>query len=87
MIQSHLYARQNGTPVFTAPMSTSAVVCSLKKGDWLGVLEQGPEGWIRVISTVCDGWVRMQDLESQSPFNLHAVWSDQHTLHYTSVRA
>lgn len=87
MIQSHLYARHTGTPVFSAPMSTSATVCSLKKGDWLGVLEHGPDGWIRVIGTFCDGWVRMQDLESQSPFNLHAVWTDHQTIEYTSIRA
>lgn len=87
MIQSHLYAKQNRTPVYSHPSVEGEPFVFLMKGDWLGVVERKADGWMRVIGTSCNGWVRTVDLEAQSPFNLHAVWTDDQSIQYISRRA
>jgi hypothetical protein len=70
MIQSHLYARFNGTPVFSIPAAQGEPVCLLKKGDWMGVIVQQGD-WIHVVGIACEGWVMAGDTEYRPPFQLH----------------
>jgi len=83
MIQSHLYARKNGTLVHADPVEDGTPVHVLKHGDWTGVIEcRG--SWIRVIGVDCDGWVREEDLERRPPLQLHACWTDGSVISYTN---
>ena len=84
MIQSHLYARKNGTLVYADPFEDGRPLHELKPGDWTGVIEYR-DSWIRVIGVDCDGWVKEENLERRPPLQLHACWTDGSFISYTNA--
>ena len=81
MVQSHVYTRQSGICIRVFPSCQSRIVHTLEKGDWLGVVRK-EEGWLYVIGFTFQGWVAEEDVESKSPFNLHAHRLDPFTIRY-----
>lgn len=86
MIQSHLYTNKKETGLFTEPGVTLEQVCLLDKGTWLGELDR-EDGWIHVICIRGDGWVRIENVETRSPFNLHVQWTPGKPIEYVSTAA
>ncbi len=71
MIHSHLYARNAEARVYDSPSVSGLPLCTLPRGNWLGVLEQCGE-WVQVLTIEGIGWVMAEDLEARPPFQLHA---------------
>ncbi|HEY3385517.1 MAG TPA: hypothetical protein VGK46_03340 [Saprospiraceae bacterium] len=86
MVQTHLYARFEETRVFSIPAENGEPLCTVGKGDWLGVLVlQGD--WAHVIATACEGWVKISETESRPPFHLHIQQSEGKAISYVNSPA
>ncbi len=86
MIQSHLYTNQKETGLFSEPGAMVNVLCYLDQGTWLGELDR-KDGWVHVIGIRGDGWVRVSDVETRSPFNLHIHFTPGKPIEYVSTAA
>ena len=86
MVQSHLYARLEETRVFSIPAEHGEPVCTVGKGDWLGVLTFHGD-WAHVIATACEGWVKISETESRPPFHLHIQQGEGKPISYVNSPA
>jgi hypothetical protein len=86
MIQSHLYTNKKETGLFAEVGASGKPVCFLDQGIWLGELDR-KDDWIHVIGIQGDGWVRVEDVETRSPFNLHIHWTPGKPIEYVSTAA
>ena len=84
MIQSHLYARLEETRVFSIPAENGEPMCTVHKGDWLGVLGR-QDGWVHVIGIYCEGWVMANDVETRPPFQLHILQTEGKPISYVNT--
>ena len=83
MIQSHVYARFDDTRIFSIPAEEGEAVCTVKKGDWLGVIVQHGD-WVHVVGVECEGWVKVGDTEPRPPFQLHILVPENGVISYVN---
>ena len=82
MIQSHLYARNEETPVFRNPIADGQPAFLVHKGYWMGVIEV--KGiWVNVVTIAGDGWVRSEDTEEKAPSGLHIKLTKEMKVEYS----
>ncbi|MEO6132842.1 MAG: hypothetical protein ABIQ02_13415 [Saprospiraceae bacterium] len=86
MIHKHLYTHTKETGLYPDGGESVQPVCVLSQGTWLGEIERA-NGWIHVISIQGEGWVKKEDVETRSPFNLHARFSPGKPIEYVSTAA
>jgi hypothetical protein len=84
MIHSHLYARIAEARVYDAPSVSGHPICTLPRGNWLGVLGQRGE-WVQVLTLEGIGWVMAEDLEARPPFALHVCRNEGGLIEYINV--
>ncbi len=81
MIQSHLYARKTETPLYAKRGDNLEPIHLLGLGNWVGVFEE-QDGWYHVLTIQGEGWLRVDDVETRSPFNLHIYWEPGKPIQY-----
>ena len=81
MIQSHLYVKRSKSPVYNLPEDTGSPSSFLDRGNWVGVLERLGD-WVRVVGVHCIGWIKISELESRPPFDLHIHQINPQSIEY-----
>lgn len=70
------------TRVYSDPRDEAMPVFILHQGNWMGTIDILGE-WIKVLSIHGEGWVKLEDVESRSPGDLHIVLSGGSTVNYS----
>lgn len=83
MIQTHLYARNTETPVYSSPHVDGHPSFVLHEGSWMGVLEMSGN-WIHAITVEGEGWVEIENTVVRSPVDLHIVLTQGPTIEYVN---
>lgn len=84
MIKSHLYVKYADAPVFKQPEESSAPQRRLRRGNWVGVIENVGD-WVKVVGVYFTGWVRAEQLEAKPPFDLHIHQSETEATQYINT--